>query len=89
MDKRVDLLLVQNLDDINLFDSVIVPFGKALVGDLVEYAGGVGRVVNVVEFLERDSSIIKYANIVSDVYDINLTVYSKHFEVKEEENDGN
>ena len=88
MNKRVDLMLVQNLDDIHLYDSVIVPFGKALVGDLVEYAGTVGRVVNVVEFIERDSSIIKYAKMVSDVYEDNLTVYSKHFEVKEEETDG-
>ena len=88
MDKRVDLLLVQNLDDIHLYDSVIVPFGKALVGDLVEYGGGIGRVVNVVEFIERDSSIIKYAKMVSDVFEDNLTVYSKHFEIKEDEKDG-
>ena len=86
MDKRVDLLLVQNLDDIHLYDSVIVPFGKARVGDLVEYDGSYGRVVNVVEFVETDSSIIEYAKKVSDVYDSNLTVYAKHFEVKEEEN---
>ena len=86
MDKRVDLLLVKNLDDIDLLDSVIVPFGNALVGDLVEYAGGIGRVVNVVEFIEQDSSIIMYAKAVSAVYDSDLTVYSKRFEVKEEEN---
>lgn len=88
MDKRVDLLLVQNLDDIHLCDSIIVPFGKALVGDLVEYEGSIGRVVNVVEFIERDSSIIKYAKMVSDVFEDNLTVYSKHFEIKEDEKDG-
>ena len=89
MDKRVDLLLVQNLDDTDLLDSVIIPFGKAIVGDLVEYGGGIGRVVNVVEFLEQDSSIIMYAKAVSAVYDSNLTVYTKRFEVKEEDKNGN
>lgn len=88
MHERVDLLLVQNFVDDRLYDSIIVPFGKAHVGDLVEYADTIGRVVTVVEFLKKDSSVIEFAETVSVVYSGNLTVYVKCYEEKEEENNG-
>ena len=85
--KMVDLLLVQSMDDPHYYYCVIVPFGEAKVGDLVDCPDLIGCVVERMEYLDRDDPVVKAFGIVTDIYEDGVTVYRKSYAKEEEKDD--
>lgn len=65
---KVDILLVQSEQQTV---GVIAPFAKAKVGDLVQYNDGcIGKVVDSLEWLERDSKVQGFVMKILDIFEV-------------------
>lgn len=82
MGERFDLLLVELPD--GGAAGVLTPYMAAEVGDLVETAAGIGKVVGKLDFLEKTSPVLAFVSQVLDIQDA-VAVWNLNYERRDQD----
>lgn len=86
---KINLLLVKDEISGNL-SAVTVPFNKANVGDLVQFAmGSIGEVIACVEWIEPESDTVKFVEKIVDVCEAEKVWHTSYEKKEEDVKDGN
>lgn len=79
--ERFDLLLAEDGASVVC---LIAPFNKAKVGDLAYFDGRVCKIINKLEWLERDCETVRFVNDIIPVYETEA-IFNRGYAKEEKE----